>query len=396
MRCSIHKHLQGTTVFFVLYAVVQQVLHAVTFQHERRWSDPDDASVMVNALLLEDHSTDTVNRTQPARDGMGACLMIKEDVDLLYEWIAYHHTVLPLRYLFVGSDVGNTQDPQHVLDRWETITGLDVSVVNVSDLVVAAPQVLAPATRQEAHHAFVHRQKAFVQECARRLKQKGARWTTFIDSDEFLVWNRVGTDDETEDIEDLRERKALPPVDSATTVLDYLDAQRDGNQSTCITLPRLIVGSLETKPCRNAAVTRRRATSDFRLHSLSTLRFFQHAKKGDFSSSKFGKVVMDLSRIEDELLEQKPRNIHRPYKEHCGPSVVYFPSALFYLNHYIGSWERYRSREDQRRNRGEWEQRAYFDDGVSCDKEVHRWFDRFVDRFGTSRAQYLLGVANEY
>jgi hypothetical protein len=122
----------------------------------------------------------------------------------------------------------------------------------------------------------------------------------------------------------------------------------------------------------------------------------QHAQKGDFAASKYGKVVMDLSQLDAETVNSTvPRNIHRPYKSVCGPAVVPFANAVLYLNHYIGTWERYSSRRDGRRNRQEWQQRAYFDEGVSCDKEIHAWLPEFIRKMGSRRAQFLLGVVDD-
>jgi hypothetical protein len=102
--------------------------------------------------------------------------------------------------------------------------------------------------------------------------------------------------------------------------------------------------------------------------------------------------MMDLSNLTDDTVAKAPRNIHRPFRPECGPGVVHFPDAAFFLSHYIGSWERYSSRVDGRRNREEWEQRAEITTGTSCDKAIHAWFPRFVRAVGTKRAQYLLGV----
>jgi hypothetical protein len=101
---------------------------------------------------------------------------------------------------------------------------------------------------------------------------------------------------------------------------------------------------------------------------------------------------MDVSQLSNETIERAPRNIHRPYKPECGPGAVgNFAESLFYLNHYIGSWERYASRKDFRRNRVEWELRAHLTAGNSCEHEVFRWISRFVAMIGEERAQYLLG-----
>jgi hypothetical protein len=389
-----------------------------------------------NAHIINDHNNDddTIKNANK-NTSFGACLMIKEDNELLPEWLAHHYTVLPLRYIVVGSDVGNTQNPEEILSRWQTArTDLQYWVWNNASTFVHRhdhdPIMKVKNTningggsgvdnneKLQAHHAFVHRQKGFITACSEFLKKQGVQWTTYIDSDEFVALNRLGSDDNDLIIQDrgpnsIRnesyqarrdlDNSAFGPgstpasTTKTTTVAEVLHKLRDTGflKTPCYTLPRLLVGALENATCPAAAAVNELARRDYRYEEMSTLRFVQHAKKGDFSASKYGKVVMDLSEINEETVNSTvPRNIHRPYKSVCGPAVVPFPNAVLYLNHYIGTWERYSSRQDSRRNRREWQQRAYFDEGVSCDNFV--WFPRFVEQMGSRRAQFLLGVVDD-
>lgn len=94
-----------------------------------------------------------------AKESFGACLMLKEDNALLYEWLAYHYTTLPLRYVYVGSDVGNLQDPSEVLERWKIAnTGLQYWVQNASQFIHRHGHEYGIInSTEDAHHAFVHR-----------------------------------------------------------------------------------------------------------------------------------------------------------------------------------------------------------------------------------------------
>ena len=95
---------------------------------------------------------------KPVNDSFGACLMLKEDNELLYEWLAYHYTTLPLRFLFVASDIGNLQNPEEVLMRWKTAnTDLEFWVQNASEFVHRhGHQYGTVQTIKDAHHAFVN------------------------------------------------------------------------------------------------------------------------------------------------------------------------------------------------------------------------------------------------
>jgi hypothetical protein len=47
----------------------------------------------------------------------------------------------------------------------------------------------------------------------------------------------------------------------------------------------------------------------------------------------------------------------------------------------------YSSRQDDRRNRQEWQQRAYFDEGVSCDNFV--WFHDSLRKWARDEASFF-------
>jgi hypothetical protein len=341
------------------------------------------------------------------KESFGACLMIKEDNGLLYEWLAYHYTVLPLRYILVGSDEGNKQDPRDVLQRWtQANTGLNYWILNSTEFIHRHGEHKGNEgnNKDDAHHSFIHRQRGFITTCSEFMKRQGLPWVTFIDSDEFIVMNRMGKDDEQLNVRTWNEsmsithtasdmRKALPAHDSDATVLDAIEKLEPiKSLSPCYTIPRLLYGALDNLTCPDSEPTNELAKKEFKLSEMSTLRFLQHGRKGDFALSKFGKVIVDFSNLTEGTIAQAPRNIHRPWKSACGPGVVHFPDAVFYLSHYIGSWERYRSRKDARRNRNEWEQRAFITTGSSCDEAVYKWFPRFVKAVGLDRARFLLGV----
>ena len=390
-----------------------------------------DALMIFNDLKIGDIKPADLDASMERRKGFGACLMVKDDNDLLYEWIAYHYTVLPLKYLVVGSDIHSTQDPSIVLQRWAqaNISDLHFWILQPSDFIyrhgnnsntaLLNGEPLDPENTElwkvYHHHLFVDRQKAFVTTCTEILKEEGVDWTLYIDTDEFFVWNPwteldemtnwkadgSGSDSISSKSLGIRKEFTFPSSlghdKQFHTLIQQLQSRED--ISDCYTLPRLLVGALENRTCPvQFEVQEVQALARKQLHKraehLSTLRYFQHAKKGDFSRSKFGKVMMDLSKISDETIRsERPRNIHRPYPSHCGPAGgVHFPNAYFFLLHYMGSWERYSSRNDHRRDRMEWERRAFVDDDMSaCASTVPHWYLQFCRHVGEGRTPFLLG-----
>jgi len=381
----------------------------------------DGAAVAANKIMSNPHSN-------PRLRPMGACLMVKDDNDLLYEWLAYHFTTLvpPGHPFFVvlGSDIGSTQDPAQVLQLWNSIPELHYHILHSDDFVhvhgnydvlygrnksIEEGSMSLDERKAFHHHALIHRQKGFVTACSQLLKQQGAAWTLYTDTDEFLALHPLSSDDEDLTIDgkghysitnasyQIRQRLSVrESMNEKKSVLQIIHELQDaGHNSTCYTIPRLLVGALENRTCPpEYGVENIRQLAQTQLQEryayMSTLRFFQHAAKGNFARSKYGKVLMDLSRISDETIQtQKPRNIHRPYSAHCGPAGgAHFPNAVFFLMHYIGSWERYMARADERRNRREWEERAHVDEtadqhvSAACSSFISFWFPRFMERVG--------------
>lgn len=350
----------------------------------------------------------------------GACLMVKDDNELLPEWLAYHYTILPLRFVVLGLDYNSSQDPESILRRWRDHANLTYWILPAGNFShrhsrmgamnhrTAMPPHRVTRESQNLkvshHHALVERQKGFVTACAELLHKHGVRWTSLIDTDEFVLPNKLSQQDETLTIDgkgphsirstSLQVRTNDLQSIRTLSVADVLvDLYKRGVIGSCYTLPRLLVGALENRTCHEASSVQSWTFKHFPNQSFSTLRFLQHAPKGDFAHNKFGKVFLDLQQIPFATVsQQQPRSIHRPYKQHCGPGVVHFPDSFFYLNHYIGDWARYSSRSDQRRNRQEWEQRAHVDDGSpACETNLHEWIPRFVKVVGgTDVAKILL------
>jgi hypothetical protein len=358
---------------------------------------PPPSALKAGLMTLYQHARPQLHISP--NDSFGACLMMKEDNDLLYEWIAFHYISLPLRYLFVGSDSGNTQDPRVVLDRWNE-TDLTYWVVDDNYFVNKhGPTPSRTEDAERAHHGFIHRQRGFITVCSEFMKAQNMSWVSYHDSDEFIVPQYVSkTEDEARQAAgDLDSKDDAPysmrkRLHGANTILEAIRRVIQ-EIKPCYTMPRVLFSSLENITCPDAVEVTELAKREFNYGQMSTLRFKQRASQGDFATGKFGKVIVDLSRIQN--VSAPPKNIHRPFKPACEYPAPVFQTSLFYINHYVGSWERYSSRMDDRRSCKEWMSRAYFDKGNSCDQHIHEWFSRFIDTMGTEKAKYLLGVDRE-
>ena len=363
----------------------------------------------------------------PRNETFGACLMVKGDNDLLSEWIPYHYTILPLRYLLVVTDVGNPEDPKSVLKKWTTAqTDLHWWVFNVSEFenihgefdtegrfrksfrqhgeAQSNGTINLKIIQDAAHYQLIHRQKAMITYCAKFMKERGVRWTSMYDTDEFLAINWIGAaeqskgknkTDEAKTLATYGVRPLLPTMESNATVVDIINSFDRAQQplKACHTIPRVSFGALENFTCPGSKDIKKFSRATFDSHHLGTLRYQQHAVKVDFSKNRFGKVFVDISNISDQTLSMPPRNIHRPFPGDCIRPIVPVQQAPFYLMHYAGGWDRFKSKDDKRRGFEQWKKLADVSDSTSCcQQEVYRWLPRFVDQVGLSRAKFLLGV----
>ncbi len=434
-----------TVVLFIGIVGTQLRYVSIHFQLLRFAGMIEMSDVASNTFTPSTTTAAATPRPHDVKYGFGACLMVKDDNDLLYEWIAYHYTVLSLRHVVIGIDVGSLQNVSNVLSRWDNVNLASHHQLrywilqpeefmyrhhrdhNGQDPILFSnnnePTGRSTDWKQDHHHALIERQKGFVTVCSEILKAAGVAWTLYIDSDEFIAWNPLSDDEDIQLQTNIRQRNAMNNRSytirkqfatsnkrytgrNASKNWNYYERirqlQNQHDLPECYTMPRLLVGALENRTCPerygvNEVQQLARRQIGNRFMHMSTLRYFQHARKGDFSRSKYGKVMMDLTRIDIETIRTNPpRNIHRPYTEHCvAAGGVYFPNSYFFILHYIGSWERYISRgsNDRRRNRREWEYRAYVDDGnmSACDSTVHRWLVQFQQLVGEDRTKYLLG-----
>lgn len=318
------------------------------------------------------------------RKGFGACLMFKDDQDLLPEWLAYHFTILPLQHVVIGLDAGNSQDPRPILNLYKN-SGLSFTIMDVPEVLPRPKPGMENDTQLAHHNALIWKQKLFVSNCTRQLQKMSYTWTALIDPDEYVSFNYIEQDEE------YLQKKQGTPTAMATemrsslnhrggfkTVLQLIDGWEEKKQlpkPACLTLPRLLVGALENSTCDNNELPPIRG-----VENLTTVRFVQHAPKGDFRTGRFGKVFVDLSKYPTDRLEPGTiYSIHRPSKDLCEAAFRPFPSSPLILQHYIGSWETYSFREDGRRSKENWKSRAYMNAGQNC--RMREWLN-FLEKEG--------------
>lgn len=343
-----------------------------TLQHD---STTDRRSLNFESMKMTWRESRDFDKTiKDKRDEFGACIMFKDDLKLLPEWLAYHYTVMPLRYLVVGVDGGNRQDPLPLLKQWDALN-LKYEVISVADHYKNSSlygKRYNTSTFKGAHNALQARQRVFIKSCTNIMRSWNVHWTSYTDIDEFLTFHGEYGRNET------------------TMAKMVQEWQKEGFLTTpCFTIPRLRYGSMESANCSIPVVVEGE-------ESLTTRRFVQHAKPGDFKASKFGKVLINVSALEDRQFDVMPRIIHRPYYPHCGPAgVLVNKKTRVRANHYTGGMETFLSRaDDARRTEKEWKDFARYAFNNSCDDPTMRsWVQRFAHLVGgETEAERLLDL----
>jgi Glycosyl transferase family 2 len=373
-----------------------------------------------------------------------ACLLIRDDNDLLPEWLAYHYHALNLRHLIVATDPLSSESPSDIFATWrehsemkDILEWTDVDYMPRGFMDSGrVPKKYAqtqedfkiPMSQQAMAEVSVHRyrQRVFLAKCMRALKKRSSTnaadisWLMHIDTDEFVVASKL-----------LRENKPsyiqqyLPNLSQPNSVLHFIQAvARETTRQInypCMSVLRVLFGSLERGPASVEGQQQQRlhnnAPSIFNETTFETLRFQYHAPPENETIRGNPKVIMDIAAMPAEYFEFNDDekddaaalvySIHRPFANFCrkNSQLQYeeFRKQPIAVNHYLGSWERYAGRKnDKRRSRLVYDGKANLatipdrpTDAAAADTTViGNWLAGFIATVGTDTAAKLLGKAH--
>ena len=316
------------------------------------------------------------------QDSFSGCLLLKDDNDILNEWIAYHYHVIKLRTLVVAIDPSSQTSPSVVFDRWRDLveivewtdenfmpefflnkqydlvpnmignmTNSSTSQFHKDDVELDQRQV-----QQELQDINNHRfrQATFFGSCIRELRQQNKTWMLHVDSDEYMVLHH-----------EIKQQNhwrnlTLDPEIRPNSILEFLKGAAvrypKAVNYPCISMPRLLFGAKEDD--ENDAVRLTNIPKPFDGKKFETVRWKYHTNfDKDVKINGKPKVIMDLSGIppQSNFISKDIFSIHRPGMRLCrGDKRILFEKKTWFpitVNHYLGSWERYNHRDDARRNR---------------------------------------------
>lgn len=333
-----------------------------------------------------------------------ACLLIKDDNEILNEWLAYHYHVLKLRSLVVAVDPLSSQSPSQILNKWRLMTDMDIFEWEDSSYMPEhflrdgiPPEKFMQKqsdfdqimTSQALTEISIHRyrQRVFLASCMKKHRKEGNSWVIHIDTDEYVTPSKLFRQMNPKYVR-------LPPMEEPGSVLSLIQqvVSKTSNLVSypCLSMLRVLFGSVEM-----SAIDRsKNVPAEFNATTFESLRWRYHALPHNMSYHGNPKVILDVSAIpENYFPKETVFSIHRPITQFCHKNhdldFTSFRKQPIAVNHYLGSWERYSGRNDNRRSRTVYEKKANVKRGE--DDGVRNWLAGFVESVGNSTASKLLG-----
>ena len=353
----------------------------------------------------------------------GACLVVKDDNKHLWEWLAYHYTVLPLRHLVIAMDPFSLTSPEPVLQKFREIgmnillwKDKDYNFQKGSDFLLQEYDENVTGSQRLMEH--IGRQKKFFTACLRKFKEnnKGlsseqkVSWTALLDSDEFLTFNNYHPNEEApgrchrtsnpqkcEDdfyfsVNSTGPRSRLPLV-GQKTIAHFMHSEQqlfqqgivkqepEFLQFQCLCLPRVMFGGLEDDDTNQQSQL---PSPKFNASHFYTLRFHKHRDKHAQSACK---SIVNVLRYNGVKIVS-PHKALRKLCNTAGPFPRY-EDSLFRFQHYTGSLEDFISRPgDAHRSTDQYNYRNNFT-VAGKDESLQGWLEAFSRQVGLNKALQL-------
>ena len=146
-----------------LDSIINQVAKADALTQQHQQQHDSDSSA--------DHDSDFEKDSNSVDDGGGSafCLLIKDDNDILSEWVAYHYHVFQMRRLIVAVDPYSKTSPLGLLQPWGK-NGFELNVTLWSDEdYMPAKFYERNANAKGKYNRYRRWQVTFISECYRRI-----------------------------------------------------------------------------------------------------------------------------------------------------------------------------------------------------------------------------------
>lgn len=351
-----------------------------------------------HSLLFQNNSSVANKKDYPFT--FSACLLVKDDIRILPEWLAYHYTVMPLRQLIVAIDPLSLTSPRYILEKFvKELPGMNITIWEDDDFRtnITVPNRGKPARPQDSveriHEAHRYRQLLFYQKCLMELQKRNFSWTMLVDTDEYIVFNNYHENEGIHNSSRHKEvynkmlsgehlRANLPEV-GKVTIAEYIAHNQGTTDDSlwtiypCINMPRLYFSSKESATEEIMS----QVPQGFDPLAFHTLRFRYHQHPRSKLSA--GKSIVDASRYNYSW----PKSVHKimPHGCHDKNFPNYLQSPLR-VHHYIGPLEFFLRKGQTMRGVENYKKRSDFVSGNYTNDDLRGWLKQFVSMVGNDTA----------
>lgn len=388
------KRQSIVSVCFCLTAIVVSLNIVVTFYchkivNEHHQGGRESAGPFRNLLRSfqkgDTGPTDDEDRDETELPVFAICLLTRDDLPILPEWIAYHYHAVQLKHLVMAVDPTSKDDPEEILENFRKhLPELQIEKWTDKDFMpdyfVQGDYGRAPnfygkkgefndtETWYEHYSKLPHfgpfrirdqtiinshryRQTRFLSRCGEHLKKlydDQTVWMSTLDSDEYLAANPWMMPPKQQS--PFKMSSSVQNLEAGSLLHWWVDTSKQQKQlrlstnttidgSICRQIPRLLFGAVElvnqtetTPEERRKDVTSSLVRRNNKVELLSnlerpkssmeTLRWKFHAAPDDEKNFQ-QKVVLDLHKIpeDDEIWGDHVRTVHRPSRKLCSPEV---------------------------------------------------------------------------
>ena len=283
------------------------------------------------------------------------CLMVKDDNQILPEWLAYHYTVMPLRHLIIGVDPMSYTQVERVVEKFQSI-GMKIMLLTGNEYwqdgrwFSIKLKNFDPKnhTTAHAHNIATHRQGKFFDRCFRILGRQGFSHTMILDTDEFFTYNQewkiepegTGNPELTSKVPKHvgRQNETLAHwIDSGIDPL-FSKIHTDEHEG-CMVIPRVLVSPEESPPGK----TEMYLEDGFNASYYQTV-LYQSRGVHKFQGMQFGKALLNMKQYKYNPCA----NPHLPFNacfsygsQRAKPNLPWEYSII--VHHIIGSYELFTS-----------------------------------------------------